>query len=78
MNLALIFAMLLQSGVCAQSEFHDANGRTLMVMVCPRMTQDDNGPALPAQPPAVPGSPAAPAAPPTPDEAAPLGPPSNT
>ena len=31
MNLAMIFAMLLQSGICAQSQFHDASGRTLMV-----------------------------------------------
>jgi hypothetical protein len=61
----MVFAMLLQSGVCAQSEFHDASGRTLMVMVCPRMTQDDHGPASPGQAPAVPDSsePEAPAAP---------------
>lgn len=50
MNLAMIFAMLLQSGICAQSEFHDASGRTLLVMVCPRMTEP--GAALPSAPPA--------------------------
>jgi hypothetical protein len=50
MNLAMIFAMLLQSGICAQSEFHDASGRTLMVMVCPRMTEP--GAANPGGPPA--------------------------
>jgi hypothetical protein len=65
MNLAMIFAMLLQSGVCAQSEFHDASGRTLMVMVCPRMTPDDHGPASPDAP-ATPDAPAAPEAPPAP------------
>jgi len=48
MNLAMIFAMLLQSGICGQTEFHDADGRTLLVMVCPRMTQPGgNGPAVP-------------------------------
>lgn len=62
MNLAMLFAMLLQSGVCAQSEFHDAGGRTLLVMVCPRMTQPvDRGPASPEAPaptpPQPPGSP---------------------
>jgi hypothetical protein len=67
MNLAMIFAMLLQSGVCAQSEFHDASGRTLMVMVCPRMTEP--GAANPGGPPAdeppheTPDAPPAPEAP---------------
>ena len=50
MNLAMIFAMLLQSGICAQSQFHDASGRTLMVMVCPRMSEPGGG--LPGAPPA--------------------------
>ncbi len=75
MNLAMIFAMLLQSGVCAQSEFHDASGRTLVVMVCPRMTQDDHGPASPSEPPAPDSTdPDAPPAPVTP----PAAPSSNT
>jgi hypothetical protein len=65
MNLAMIFAMLLQSGVCAQSQFHDASGRTLVVMVCPRMTQDEHAPASPDEPSA-PDAPAAPEAPSTP------------
>ena len=59
MNLAMIFAMLLQSGICAQSQFHDASGRTLMVMVCPRMSQPDG---------AEPGGPPSAAEPPTPEE----------
>jgi hypothetical protein len=50
MNLAMIFAMLLQSGICAQSEFHDASGRTLQVMVCPRMSQA-GGDVIPKGPP---------------------------
>jgi hypothetical protein len=54
MNLAMIFAMLLQSGVCAQSQFHDASGRTLMVMVCPRMSEpggvEPGGPPSAAEP----------------------------
>ncbi len=45
MNLAMIFAMLIQSGVCQQTEFHDASGRTLLVMVCPRLQE------LPTNPP---------------------------
>jgi len=49
MNLAAIFALLLQSGVCAQSEFHSADGNTLAIMVCPRMTAPDTtAPAEPA------------------------------
>jgi hypothetical protein len=51
MNLAAIFALLLHSGVCAQSEFHSADGNTLEVMVCPRMTAPDTtGPVAPTEP----------------------------
>ena len=69
----MIFAMLLQSGVCAQSVFHDASGRTLAVMVCPRMTHDEAAPAAPDAP-TVPETPDAPAAP----EASPDAPGSKT
>jgi hypothetical protein len=74
MNLAMIFAMLLQSGVCAQSEFHDASGRTLMVMVCPRMAEP--GAANPGGPPAdePPAAPEAPDAPPAPEAPQPPAP----
>lgn len=71
MNLAMIFALLLHSGVCAQSEFHGPDGRTLLIMVCPRMEQPDTaapgtpGPdQSPEAPPATPETPDAPPAPP--------------
>ena len=73
MNLAMIFAMLLQSGICAQSQFHDSSGRTLMVMVCPRMSEP--GVTLPDGPP----SGAEPTEPDAPDASdAPAKPGSNT
>jgi hypothetical protein len=37
MNVAAIFALLLSSGVCAQTEFQRSDGSQLAVMVCPRM-----------------------------------------
>ena len=51
MNLAAIFALLLQSGVCAQTAFQRADGSTLAIMVCPRMATPDSGaPAEPSDP----------------------------
>jgi hypothetical protein len=51
MNLAAIFALLLQSGVCAQSEFQRPDGTALAIMVCPRMaTPDSAAPAKPTEP----------------------------
>jgi hypothetical protein len=37
MNLAAIFALLIQTGACTSSEFHGNDGSTLSVMVCPMM-----------------------------------------
>ena len=52
MNLAAIFALLLQSGVCAQTEFNGVDGRTLAIMVCPRtVAPDSTAPTEPAPPP---------------------------
>jgi hypothetical protein len=44
MNLAAILALLLNSGVCAKTDFHGSDGTTLRVVVCPMME--------PAEPPA--------------------------
>ena len=37
MNLAAIFALLLQSGACAQSTFRGPEGAVLTVIVCPHV-----------------------------------------
>jgi hypothetical protein len=37
MNLAAIFALLIQTGACATNEFHGSDGSALSVMVCPMM-----------------------------------------
>ncbi len=57
MNIAAIFALLLNAGVCAQTEFQRADGSALAVMVCPRMapapdadTPADPEPEAPPQP----------------------------
>jgi len=47
MNLAALFAMLLSSGLCSQSDFHGSDGSTLSVIVCPHLT-----PAAPSDAPA--------------------------
>jgi hypothetical protein len=47
MNLAAIFALLLSSGVCAQSDFHGSDGSTLSIIVCPHLA-----PAEPSDTPA--------------------------
>jgi len=58
MNIAAIFALLLNAGVCAQTEFQRADGSALAVMVCPRMAPapDANAPADP-EPEAAPQQP---------------------
>lgn len=38
MNLAMIFAALLQAGVCAEVPFTGRDGSTLRVIVCPRLS----------------------------------------
>lgn len=38
MNLSMIFAMLLQAGMCADVPFTGADGSTLHVIVCPRLS----------------------------------------
>ena len=51
MNIAAIFALLLQSGICAQTEFHGVDGSTLAVMVCPStVAPEDAAPADPTPP----------------------------
>ena len=35
MSISAIFALLLASGVCAQTEFRGADGSSLAVLVCP-------------------------------------------
>lgn len=35
MSISAIFALLLASGVCAQTEFRGADGSRLAVLVCP-------------------------------------------
>lgn len=45
MTIAAIIALLLQSGVCAPTDFHTPDGQTLRVVVCP-LLQDS-----PAAPP---------------------------
>ena len=56
MNLAAIFAFLLTSGICAETEFHSPDGARLTVMVCPRVVAADAQPDPKAapQPPARP------------------------
>ena len=45
MNLAAIFAFLLTSGICAETEFHSPDGARLTVMVCPRVVAADTQPS---------------------------------
>ena len=53
MNIAAIFALLLNAGVCAQTEFQRADGSALAVMVCPRMAPaPDTDPTDPLPDPA--------------------------
>ncbi len=49
MSLAMVFAYLLASGVCAETEFRAADGSRLVVMVCPRSVAAEASP--PAEPP---------------------------
>jgi len=37
MNLAALFALLLQSGACAPTEFHGSDGSNLTIMICPML-----------------------------------------
>lgn len=53
MNLAAIFALLLSTGVCSQSDFQSRDGSTLSVMVCPRVipqTAPELAPVEPTEP----------------------------
>ncbi len=52
MNIAAIFALLLNAGVCAQTEFQRSDGSALAVMVCPRMAPapDSDTPTDPTDP----------------------------
>ena len=55
MNVAMILAMLLNSGVCAKSDFHSPDGGTLRVVVCPIVAPseppaDEAPPAPPPEP----------------------------
>jgi hypothetical protein len=57
MSLAAIFALLLQSGICADVDFHSTDGRTLSIMVCPHTNAPDDGDTTPDAPPPSPGQP---------------------
>ena len=52
MNLVAILALLLNSGVCAKSDFHSPDGTTLRVIVCPVMAAPE--PPVPDAPPSPP------------------------
>jgi hypothetical protein len=47
-TVAAIFALLLQSGVCAETDFRGADGRTLSVIVCPHLSTPDTGDGAPS------------------------------
>jgi len=51
MSLAMIFAYLLASGVCAETEFHAADGSRLTVLVCPRAVAAEAAPPAGQAPP---------------------------
>ena len=52
MNLAAIFALLLQSGVCGQSQFRGPDGTVLTVIVCPQVAHPETEtPEAPPVPP---------------------------
>jgi hypothetical protein len=53
MSLAMIFAYLLASGVCAETEFRAADGSRLAVLVCPRAAAAEAAPP-PKQSPLLP------------------------
>jgi hypothetical protein len=49
MSLATVFAYLLATGLCAQTEFRASDGSRLVVMVCPRSIAAEQAPE-PGQP----------------------------
>ena len=55
MNLAAIFALLLQSGACAQSTFRGPEGAVLTVIVCPQVLVPDAETEAPETPQVLPG-----------------------
>ncbi len=50
MSLATIFAYLLATGLCAQTEFRATDGSRLAVLVCPRTIASEQVPPDAAQP----------------------------
>ncbi len=51
MNLAALFALLLQSGACAPVEFKGQDGSGLTVLVCPMLRPSaEPSPEIPEQP----------------------------
>jgi hypothetical protein len=44
MTLAALFAFLLQSGVCARTEFQAPDGSRLAVIVCPQAVPEEEAP----------------------------------
>ena len=51
MNVAIILAMLVQSGICAPVDFEGRDGNQLTVLVCPMMKQAGAAPDDTAPPP---------------------------
>jgi hypothetical protein len=50
MSIAMLIALLLQSGACAQTQFQGPDGATLNVVVCPMMTPAGAEPEAPPAP----------------------------
>ena len=51
MNLAAVFAALVQLGVCAPVQFAAPDGGKLSVLVCPILTPEEPASDAPAAPP---------------------------
>ena len=51
MNLAAVFAALLQLGVCAPVQFNAPDGSKLTVLVCPIQAPAEPGSEAPVAPP---------------------------
>ena len=51
MSIALLIALLLQTGTCAQSQFRGSDGVILNIVVCPTMVPAQAGGELPGDEP---------------------------
>jgi hypothetical protein len=57
MNIAALLALLLNSGMCAKTDFQPPGGGTLRVVVCPMVLAPAEDGATPKAPPAPPPRP---------------------